>query len=103
MKIGIKVTYDKDLKDFSDLQRHIRRNAEFGAEKALDKAVDKLKSTLSKIVNEEVKMFGTNISPDTQIPSPQVNLPKAKADLVKYIFGQDLKTADFFQKSLNGK
>lgn len=101
MGIQIKVNYDKDLLDLKDLKNHIRRNAEFGADKALNKAVDKLKQTLLTIVNQDIKTFDSSAQTDTQ--SSQVprtlNIPKSKADLVKHIFGQDLKEADFNKKS----
>lgn len=105
MSIQIKVTYDADLKDFADFKKHIRRNAELGADKALDKAVDDLKDTLFKLINEEIKTFDSTAQANQQTSEvpPSMNIPKAKADLVKHIFGQDIKTADIGKATSKNK
>lgn len=104
MGIQIKVNFEETLKDLEDLKKHIIRNAEFGADKALDVAVEQLKSNLLKIVNSEVKTFTSAELENTQAAgySPSVNIPKSKSDLIKYIFGQDLKDADAFKKTTKG-
>lgn len=107
MSGGIKITvnYDKDLLDIKDLARHIVRNAEFGADKALDKAVDQLRTKLRTIVNQDIKTFdpaaGSTASA-TEV-ARNLNIPKSKNDLIKHIFGQDLKDADFYKKSIGDK
>lgn len=99
MGIQIKVKYDKDLLDMNDLKRHIVNNAVFGADKALDKAVDQLKSTLMKLVNQDIKTFDSTAStqPDGSEIAQNMNVPKSKSDLVKHIFGEDLKNADYYK------
>ncbi len=104
MGIQIKVNFDKDLKDFTDLKQHIMRNAEFGVDKALDKAVDSLKNSLLKILNSDVKSFSSEDFRDTEAAtySPSMNIPKSKADIIKHIFGEDLKNADAYKKTSKG-
>lgn len=104
MGIQIKVNYEKAVKDFDDLKKHIMRNAEFGADKALDAAVDQLKASLKALLNNDVKTFTSEDLKDTEAAtySPNINVPKSKADIIKHIFGEDLKNADAFKKSSKG-
>ena len=103
--IEIKVKYEHVVKDFDDFKRHIRKNAEFGADKALDKAVDVLKNSLKKIINEDIKVFDStqqsNAEPQQGLPT--LNIPKAKNDLIKHVFGQDIRYADFNKASVGSK
>lgn len=102
MSIEIKANFDKEIKDFSDLARHIRKNAEFGLDKALDSSLDLLKIELTTFVNESIR--STPIGQDQSEDIPDIlNIPKAKNDLIKYIFGQDITTSDYEQKGLGDK
>lgn len=105
MGIQIKVNYDKDLLDFKDLKRHIVNNALFGADKALDKAVDQLKTKLKTIINQDIKTFDSTAQASTETGeiARSLNIPKSKNDLIKHIFGQDLKDADYFKATSKTK
>lgn len=92
MSITIKANFDKDIKDFADLTKHIRRNAEFGLDKALNVTVEELKKTLKTYINEKVK--ATKPGGDNEDSPIISNLSKPKSDLIKYIFGQDIAKAN---------
>lgn len=105
MGIQIKVNYDKDLLDMNDLKKHIVNNAIFGADKALDKAVTELKSKLMSIINQDIKTFDSNAQATTESGeiARNLNIPKSKNDLIKHIFGQDIKNADYFKATSKSK
>ena len=105
MGIQIKVNYDKDLLDMNDLKKHIVNNALFGADKALDKAVDQLKAKLLSIVNQDIKTFDSTAQASSEVGevARNLNIPKSKNDLVKHIFGQDLRQADYFKATSKSK
>lgn len=104
---GIKITvnYDKDLLDFKDLAKHVVRNAEFGADKALDKAVDQLKTKLLNTINQDIKTFDSTAQATTETGeiARNLNIPKSKNDLIKHIFGEDIKNADYFKATSKSK
>lgn len=104
MSIKIEVKFDKDLKDFTELKNHIIQNATLGADKALDKALDELKSLLSKLLNNDTKTFTSSDLKDTEAStySPAVNMPKSKSDIIKHLFGEDVKNSDFYKKNTKG-
>lgn len=106
MAVKINADFEGLIKDFDDLKRHIRRNAEFGAEKALKISIKNLQATLFDIINNQIRL--ADQAPKTPQsgaePLPEkMNIPKSKADLVKHIFGEDLKNADYYQSSLGNK
>ena len=105
MGIQIKVNYDKDLLDMNDLRKHIVNNAVFGADKALDKAVDQLKAKLMSTINQDIKTFDSTAQATTETGeiARNLNIPKSKNDLIKHIFGQDIKDADYFKATSKSK
>lgn len=102
MSIEIKANFDKDIKDFADLRKHIRRNAEFGLDKVLDTTVEDLKSTLLTYINQTVTSSTVGQDQSEDIPSI-LNISKAKNALIKYIFGQDISQSDYEAKGLGNK
>jgi len=106
--MGVKINADFEglVKDLDDLKRHIRRNAEFGAEKALRVSIKNLQATLYDVINNQIRL-GSQAPKEPKTGaeplSENLNVPKSKADIVKHIFGEDLKNADYYQSSLGNK
>lgn len=105
-KVTINTNFEGVLKDFDDLKRHVRRNAEFGAEKGLKVSIKKLQANLTDVINNQIRIGQGALKADGSagdpLPEP-LNVPKSKADIIKHIFGEDMTQADFFQKSLGNK
>lgn len=99
MSVKISANFEGIVKDFSDLKRHVRRNAEDGLDKALKISIAQLKAELLIIVNEKVKL-SSEVGIDTNVP-PQFDIPKSRNELLKFLFNEDLSKADFFKKSLS--
>lgn len=106
MSIEIKANFDKEIKDFADLARHIRRNAELGLDKALDSTLETLRSDLLTYINNTVTSASSTAADNNDQPQdvPSIlNIPLAKNALIKYIFGQDISQSDYEAKSLGNK
>src|SRR6266478_5077938 len=99
MSVKISADFEGTIKDFSDLKRHIMRNAEDGLDKALKISIAQLKTELFFIVNEKIKVSSEVPDIKRDIP-PQLDIPKSRNELLKYLFNEDITKADFFKKSL---
>jgi hypothetical protein len=102
MSIKIRANFDKELKNFSDLKRHIRGNVEFGLEKALAKSIKDLQAELKYLINEGIKINSEAQNAGEEVP-PELNVPKSKNELLKYIFEEDISKADYLRKSVGNK
>lgn len=89
----------EDLKKFSKELKVEMTNA---LDPVLSKAVDELKSNLTVMLNSGINLSSTLPDGTKKIPVG-LNVPKTKADLVKFIFGEDITKADYFQRSLGNK
>lgn len=88
-----------DLKKFAG---ELRTEMSKAIDPVLSAAVDDLKSTLLSVLNSNINI--TTTGPDGTVKTPvNVRIPKSKADLVKYIFDEDITKADYFQRSIGNK
>lgn len=88
-----------DIKKFA---AELRTEMTTAIDPVLSSAVDDLKSTLLSVLNSNINI--TTTAPDGTVKTPvNVRIPKSKADLVNYIFGEDITKADYFQRSLGNK
>ena len=90
------------LQDLKKLASEIRTEATKALDPVLDNAVDELKASLRTILTREVRLYSTLPDGTRNLPAG-LNIPKTKADLVKFIFDEDLSKADFIQRSLGNK
>jgi len=100
MSYRIKLTSnsDKIAKDFDDFRDSMNKAVESGLDKTLSKTVKELRSRLINIITQQVR-----VSEDVQtqegkknIPA-SINMPKAKSEIIKHIFGEDITKSQFFR------
>jgi hypothetical protein len=102
MGITIKTNFNQVIKDFGDLRKHLVKNAQYGLDAALELALPELRNELLYIINEKIKIKDELTETNQDIP-PQLNIPKSKNELIKYIFGEDISKSDYLKKSLGNK
>jgi hypothetical protein len=87
-----------DLKKFASELRVEMANA---IDPVLSSAVDDLKGTLLSMLNTNTPV---TLDVDGTKKTPvNVRVSKSKADLIKYIFDEDITKADYFQRSIGNK
>lgn len=96
-KADIEVRVDGLLKDLEDFRKHLRRNAQFGVDKVLNVSVEELKSSMLTVLNRDIRVSSTVPNAPANIPE-KLNIPKAKADVIKEVFGADIKASEIFNK-----
>lgn len=99
-KIAVK---DKGLiEDLKRISKDLRTEITNVVDQELDSAVEALKSTLRSVLNSDITIASTMPDSTQKVPVG-LNIPKTKADLIKFIFGEDITKADYFQRSLGNK
>lgn len=87
-----------DLKKFAN---ELKTEMTKALDPVLNNAVDELKANLMTIIDQTINVAST-LPEGTKVPAG-LNVSKTKSDLVKFIFGEDLTKADYFQRSLGNK
>lgn len=104
MPVSGKIDF-KDKQTIEDLKKfasELRTEMSRAIDPVLGAAVDDLKSTLLSVLNSNINI--TTKAPDGTVKTPiTVRVTKSKADLIKFIFDEDITKADYFQRSLGNK
>jgi hypothetical protein len=95
--IEIKTNLDKEIYNFSNLKKHIRLNAEESLDISLDRAVTELKDIARNILQDKIRIQPEKAKENSA--TPEIGIPKAKNDLIKYIFGQDIVNSDYLRRN----
>lgn len=95
--VDIDVKVDGFIKDIDDFRKHLRRNSQHSLDRSLNLDVEELKLELLMVVNRDIRVSSTVPNAPSNIPEP-LNMPKAKADVIKEVFGQDIKDSEIFKK-----
>jgi hypothetical protein len=98
--VDIEVKVDGFIKDLDDFRKHLRRNAQFSLDRELNLDVEEIKMQLITTLNREIRVSSqvqSTTGQSVNIPEP-LNIPKAKNDVIKEVFGQDIKNSEVFKK-----
>ncbi|HEY8367585.1 MAG TPA: hypothetical protein VIL57_10590 [Bacteroidia bacterium] len=100
MAYDIKITtnFEQAIADFNRLRKTLKLAIGNAVDKALAETISSLKTELKTIVNETIKVTADVPEPERQ-DLRNTNVAKSKADIVKYLFGQDIMKSDYIQKT----
>lgn len=100
-KIDISSNSKQLEKSFRTVKKGIFRTIENSIDEVLKKAILELKTQLKTYVTQEIKIQ-SQIDSVERLPD-EINIPVAKADIVKEIFGYDIRDSNFIRAQLKNK
>lgn len=100
-KIDIKEDFEKEVKAIKTLKKDIKEATEKAADVSARRGVTNLKAKLNTYVTSELRM-SAQLTQQQALPS-NVDIPLARAEIVKQLFGYDLRDSNFIRSQLGDK